>query len=108
MQIIEKLSNMLIPECMDRFDFENDLTVYYQVGKIFPPPRFLYGLKRRGLLLLNPRISPPFWNKKISMFLPDINVWLALTFEVHYKHPAASAWFDAQVDGSCLFCRATQ
>jgi uncharacterized protein len=42
------------------------------------------------------------------MLLPDINVWLALSFEVHYHHAAASAWFDKQDDGSCSFCRATQ
>lgn len=42
------------------------------------------------------------------MLLPDVNVWLALAFEVHYHHVAASAWFDKQDDGSCLFCRVTQ
>lgn len=42
------------------------------------------------------------------MLLPDINVWLALSFEAHYHHAAASAWFDKQNDGSCHFCRLTQ
>jgi uncharacterized protein len=42
------------------------------------------------------------------MLLPDINVWLALSFEAHYHHTAASAWFDKQDDCSCYFCRTTQ
>jgi uncharacterized protein len=42
------------------------------------------------------------------MLLPDINVWLALSFEAHYHHATASAWFDKQNDGSCFFCRMTQ
>lgn len=42
------------------------------------------------------------------MVLPDINVWLALTFEAHYHHSEAAAWFDKQDDGSCFFCRTTQ
>lgn len=42
------------------------------------------------------------------MLLPDINVWLALSFEAHYHHTAASAWFEKQDDGSCYFCRTTQ
>ena len=36
MQVIEKLGNMLIPECMDGFEFENDFPVYQQVCEIFP------------------------------------------------------------------------
>jgi hypothetical protein len=36
MQVIEKLGNMLVPECMDRFDFENDFPAYHQVCEIFP------------------------------------------------------------------------
>ena len=28
------------------------------------------------------------------MHLPDINVWLALTFDSHAHHPAAKTWFD--------------
>lgn len=42
------------------------------------------------------------------MLLPDINVWLALSFEAHYHHTAASDWFEKQADGSCYFCRLTQ
>jgi predicted nucleic acid-binding protein len=29
------------------------------------------------------------------MLLPDVNVWLALTFDSHIHHPAAKKWFDA-------------
>jgi toxin-antitoxin system PIN domain toxin len=43
------------------------------------------------------------------MFLPDINVWLALTFDSHTHHPSAKTWFDALPDDAdCLFCRLTQ
>src|SRR5207237_9301716 len=42
-------------------------------------------------------------------FLPDINVWLALTFDSHVHHPAAKTWFDALGnDANCFFCRLTQ
>ena len=42
------------------------------------------------------------------MHLPDINVWLALAFEVHAHHRRAAEWFDQQEAGSCAFCRLTQ
>jgi toxin-antitoxin system PIN domain toxin len=43
------------------------------------------------------------------MHLPDVNVWLALTFDAHVHHPAAKAWFDGLPnDGICYFCRLTQ
>jgi toxin-antitoxin system PIN domain toxin len=42
------------------------------------------------------------------MLLPDVNVWLALTFDSHVHHPAAKKWFDAISGETCLFCRATQ
>ena len=42
------------------------------------------------------------------MDLPDINVWLALTFEAHRHHVPARAWFDSLDEGSCAFCRVTQ
>ena len=41
-------------------------------------------------------------------FLPDLNFWLALTFESHVHHVAAKTWFDARADGECSFCRLTQ
>ena len=41
--------------------------------------------------------------------LPDINVWLALTFSAHPHHAAAVAWFDSLDSGTtCAFCRMTQ
>ena len=49
---------------------------------------------------------PSFWTKK--MLLPDVNVWLALTFEAHVHHPAARAWFDGLSNEICFFCRLTQ
>jgi len=42
------------------------------------------------------------------MLLPDINVWLALTFSSHDGHPVAKAWFDGLSTGPCNFCRMTQ
>lgn len=42
------------------------------------------------------------------MLLPDVNVWLALTFDSHVHHPAAKKWFDAISGETCLFCRTTQ
>lgn len=42
------------------------------------------------------------------MFLPDINVWLALAFDGHAHHATASMWFERVADGECSFCRLTQ
>jgi toxin-antitoxin system PIN domain toxin len=43
------------------------------------------------------------------MHLPDVNVWLALTFDSHIHHPPAKAWFDNLAnDTVCHFCRLTQ
>ena len=42
------------------------------------------------------------------MWLPDINVWLALTFEAHYHHVIAKAWFEMKPAQECAFCRLTQ
>lgn len=42
------------------------------------------------------------------MFLPDVNVWLAMTFQAHIHHAAAKAWFDALGNEVCYFCRLTQ
>src|SRR5689334_18723921 len=43
----------------------------------------------------------------MRMFLPDVNVWLALAFEYHLHHVAAKAWHEAANEASC-FCRLTQ
>lgn len=42
------------------------------------------------------------------MFLPDINVRLALAFESHVHHAAARLWFENLPSGPCWFCRLTQ
>jgi hypothetical protein len=43
------------------------------------------------------------------MLLPDINVWLALTFDSHVHHPAAKTWFDnLPADAVGFLCRLTQ
>ena len=40
--------------------------------------------------------------------LPDINVWLALTFSGHPHHEAALKWFNTTNSNSSAFCRMTQ
>lgn len=42
------------------------------------------------------------------MLLPDVNVWVALTFDRHPNHPSAKSWFDALTTETCRFCRMTQ
>jgi toxin-antitoxin system PIN domain toxin len=43
------------------------------------------------------------------MFLPDVNLWLALAFESHVHHPTAKAWFEGLTEeNACRFCRMTQ
>lgn len=42
------------------------------------------------------------------MFVPDVDLWLALAFESHVHHVAARAWFGSSVDNECAFCRMTQ
>jgi hypothetical protein len=39
--------------------------------------------------------------------LPDINVWLALTWDRHPQHAAAARWFGALDEAALLFCRFT-
>lgn len=48
--------------------------------------------------------------KSSSSFLfPDINVWLALSYDGHVHHPVASRWFE-ELGGNArvCFCRFTQ
>jgi toxin-antitoxin system PIN domain toxin len=42
------------------------------------------------------------------MFLLDVNVWLALTFDSHVHSPAGIEWFNALSGQICYFCRVTQ
>jgi len=41
--------------------------------------------------------------------LPDVNLWIALTFRNHRKHAPANAWFTGlSFDDTLFFCRTTQ
>jgi hypothetical protein len=43
------------------------------------------------------------------IFLPDVNVWLALSFRSHEHHAKANNWFTGIDEASSvLFCRLTQ
>ncbi|MFP4444086.1 MAG: TA system VapC family ribonuclease toxin [Spirochaetia bacterium] len=42
------------------------------------------------------------------MYLLDINIWLALTFDAHEHHHHAGIWFDTNAEKGCAFCRLTQ
>ena len=46
--------------------------------------------------------------RKSRIFLPDINVWIALAADKHIHHLAAQNWFDAVDPGGAAFCRVTQ
>lgn len=41
------------------------------------------------------------------MTLPDVNIWLALTFESHRHHSDAREWFDGLLQNGASFCRLT-
>jgi toxin-antitoxin system PIN domain toxin len=44
-----------------------------------------------------------------SFHFPDINVWIALTWDGHVHHPSAAEWFGALDERDRLFfCRFTQ
>lgn len=42
------------------------------------------------------------------LLLPDVNVWVALSFSSHTHHSPANDWFKALTDESLRFCRMTQ
>jgi toxin-antitoxin system PIN domain toxin len=42
------------------------------------------------------------------MLLSDVNVWLALTFDSHVHHAAATTWFNGLSNEVCFFSRLTQ
>jgi toxin-antitoxin system PIN domain toxin len=44
----------------------------------------------------------------MKMLLPDVNVWLALTFDSHLHHVRSKTWFDGLTNERCYFCRSTQ
>jgi toxin-antitoxin system PIN domain toxin len=44
-----------------------------------------------------------------SFLFPDINVWLALSYQRHIHYPSARGWFERLADHSrACFCRFTQ
>jgi len=44
-----------------------------------------------------------------SSFLPDVNVWIALSSDRHVHHRVASDWYDSlEEDARFYFCRFTQ
>jgi len=44
-----------------------------------------------------------------SFLFPDVNVWIALTYQGHVHHSAAARWFASLSDSARLcFCRITQ
>jgi len=44
-----------------------------------------------------------------SFLFPDINVWIALTYQGHIHHERAAAWFSTlPADSRLFFCRFTQ
>jgi toxin-antitoxin system PIN domain toxin len=44
-----------------------------------------------------------------SFLFPDINVWIALTYQGHVHHARAASWFSGlPVDSRLFFCRFTQ
>jgi toxin-antitoxin system PIN domain toxin len=42
------------------------------------------------------------------IYLPDVNVWLAMSFRGHEHHAAAKKWFEQTPNRRCTFCRWTQ
>src|ERR1700683_1672218 len=46
--------------------------------------------------------------QKSKIYLPDINVWLAIAADGHIHHRDATAWFDAISAVEAAFCRITQ
>jgi len=47
-------------------------------------------------------------SSRLSLF-PDINVWLALTYDRHIHHPVARVWFEnVAFTAHLFFCRITQ
>ena len=39
--------------------------------------------------------------------LPDVNVWLAVTFESHVHHKEVRSWFEDRTPAEAAFCRIT-
>jgi toxin-antitoxin system PIN domain toxin len=43
----------------------------------------------------------------MTSFLIDVNVWLALTWDLHPQHVPAARWYASLDDSALLFCRFT-
>jgi len=41
-------------------------------------------------------------------YLPDVNIWIALTIAEHVQHRAAIEWMEAAASDTIAFCRVTQ
>lgn len=41
-------------------------------------------------------------------YFPDLNVWVALTYQAHRHYGAASSWLNGVMTGIIAFCRFTQ
>jgi uncharacterized protein len=46
--------------------------------------------------------------RKSKIFLPDVNVWIAIAADGHAHHRDAMAWFETIVTDDAAFCRVTQ
>lgn len=46
--------------------------------------------------------------KKLKIFLPDINVWIALASRRHVHHASAAAWIGTAAAEQVTFCRVSQ
>jgi len=46
--------------------------------------------------------------QKSKIYLPDVNVWLAIAADGHIHHGEAMAWFDTCAPANAAFCRVTQ
>jgi len=46
--------------------------------------------------------------KSTRSYLVDVNVWLALVYDLHVHHDTVRQWFETLETGGALFCRTTQ
>lgn len=44
----------------------------------------------------------------MKSYLVDVNVWLALVYDLHVHHEAARCWFESLGPEQAFFCRLTQ
>ncbi len=44
----------------------------------------------------------------MKSYLVDVNVWLALVYDLHVHHGAARSWFESLGPEQAFFCRLTQ